>query len=84
MALSLSFSSAPNLRSIHVNFPMEKQEEDDLPILRQEEALQIVQQCNPSIQQFGCNTRVWQVLCSLLKLFAKIDFSISGEQEDSR
>jgi len=56
--LSRCLSLASNLRTLHVNFPIES--ENVTPILPESDALAIVEHCS-SIQQFGCNTRVWQV-----------------------
>jgi hypothetical protein len=53
------FSLAKRLRVIHINFPHENL--DEAPILPIDEGLEIAKKCPPTIRQFGCNTRVWQV-----------------------
>jgi len=50
----LAFAKA--LRTIHINYPMET-----LPVIPQIQALSILNQCSPTITQFGFNARVWQV-----------------------
>ncbi|KAF9078782.1 hypothetical protein BDP27DRAFT_1206321 [Rhodocollybia butyracea] len=59
--LSRCLPLVSNLRTLHVNFPLEaSQLENATPVLPESDALTIVERC-VSIQQFGCNTRVWQV-----------------------
>ncbi|KAF5389672.1 hypothetical protein D9757_004129 [Collybiopsis confluens] len=57
--LPATLSLALNLRVVHVNHPLEA--ENAVPVLPEDDALAIVQRCSPTIMQFGCNTRVWQV-----------------------
>ncbi|KAJ3829552.1 hypothetical protein EV361DRAFT_791836 [Lentinula raphanica] len=60
--LTTCLSFAPNLRVVHINYPLEAdQGENIIPVLPESDALEIVERCNSSIMQFGCNTRVWQV-----------------------
>ncbi|KAJ4490197.1 hypothetical protein J3R30DRAFT_3279097 [Lentinula aciculospora] len=60
--LSTCLSLAPNLRVVHLNYPLEaSQRENTVSVLPESDAQQIVERCNPNIAQFGCNTRVWQV-----------------------
>jgi hypothetical protein len=61
--LSSCLARAANLRVVHVNYPLEANfdSENAIPVLSESAALKIVEQCSPSIMQFGCNTRVWQV-----------------------
>lgn len=45
------------LRTLHINYPMGP----GSPFLPQTQILSILNECSPTITQFGCNTRVWQV-----------------------
>jgi len=51
----LSFAKA--LRTIHINYPMGNAS----PVLPQTQALSMLNLCSPTVTQFGCNARVWQV-----------------------
>ncbi|KIY51589.1 hypothetical protein FISHEDRAFT_36872 [Fistulina hepatica ATCC 64428] len=59
--LSMSLSKAKRLRAIHMNYPLEAHL-DEPPILSPDGALQIVSACSSTLTEFGCNTRVWQVI----------------------
>ncbi|KAJ2933813.1 hypothetical protein H1R20_g3261, partial [Candolleomyces eurysporus] len=73
--LPSSFSRAPKLRTIHINYPLETrststdtddegddaEHEDPGSVLSPSDALALVKRCGPSITQFGCNAKVWQV-----------------------
>ncbi|KAF8816309.1 hypothetical protein BYT27DRAFT_7184152 [Phlegmacium glaucopus] len=54
----LSFAKA--LRTIHINYPMESFV-STFPVIPPSQALSIINQCSPTVTQFGCNARVWQV-----------------------
>ncbi|KAJ2919166.1 hypothetical protein MD484_g1243, partial [Candolleomyces efflorescens] len=72
-----AFCKAPRVRTIHINYPLAIQSttdsddedneaagthhEDPRPVLSLSEALALVKRSGPSITQFGCNTKVWQV-----------------------
>jgi len=58
--LALCLSQAKRLRTVHLNYPLEATA-DTLPVLSPTKALEVIRQCSPTITQFGCNTRVWQV-----------------------
>ncbi|KIK68548.1 hypothetical protein GYMLUDRAFT_68403 [Collybiopsis luxurians FD-317 M1] len=61
-SLASALSLASKLRVAHVNYALEaSQAEDATPLLPESDALAIVERCSPTIMQFGCNTRVWQV-----------------------
>ncbi|KAH0578581.1 hypothetical protein J132_02009 [Termitomyces sp. J132] len=51
---------AKSLRSIHVNYPVEAHT-DDIAVISAMEALSVIKHCSPTLTQFGCNARVWQV-----------------------
>jgi hypothetical protein len=56
--------NAKSLKTIHVNYPLKAQSQEDgsIPVLYLSEALRFIKRCdNPSITQFGCNSRVWLV-----------------------
>ncbi|KAJ3887601.1 hypothetical protein GG344DRAFT_90404 [Lentinula edodes] len=59
--LSSCLSLAPNLRVIHINYPLETTQMGNIHILPESDAQKIVDRCGPNVVQFGCNTRVWQV-----------------------
>ncbi|TRM67073.1 hypothetical protein BD626DRAFT_484681 [Schizophyllum amplum] len=61
MSLASSLAKAPQLRSVHVNFPQEANTPIESEFIEAGEALQVVAQCGPALRQFGCNTKVWQV-----------------------
>ena len=54
---------ARSLKTIHVNyFPSDQFQYNDAAVLSLEKAVEFVKRCdNPSITQFGCNSRVWLV-----------------------
>ena len=54
---------ARSLKNIHINYPPGDQFQfNDAPVLSLEKAFEFVKRCdNPSITQFGCNSRVWLV-----------------------
>ncbi|KAF8152989.1 hypothetical protein B0H34DRAFT_87411 [Crassisporium funariophilum] len=58
--LAKCLSHAKKLRTIHINYPLEAFM-DSLPVLQPAQASSIIEQCSPTIVQFGCNTKVWQV-----------------------
>ncbi|EAU85752.2 hypothetical protein CC1G_04969 [Coprinopsis cinerea okayama7 len=73
-ALPEALEHAKKLRTVHVNYPLEIgaqendedeedgiQGEDPRPLLTPTQTLDLVRRCGPSLVQFGCNTRVWQV-----------------------
>lgn len=45
---------------MHINYPLEA-DPDAIPVLAASEALAIIKLCKPTLTQFGCNARVWQV-----------------------
>ncbi|KAI0708567.1 hypothetical protein C8Q76DRAFT_626883 [Earliella scabrosa] len=53
-------AQAPMLRAIHVNRPLDLGSED-VPKQSFDKILSIARQCRPTVQQFGFNTRVFQV-----------------------
>lgn len=59
-ALSDCLALAEKLQTIHINYPMEATVEAH-PFLHPNQALAIVNRCSPTLTQFGCNARVWQV-----------------------
>ncbi|CDO70053.1 hypothetical protein BN946_scf184601.g6 [Trametes cinnabarina] len=59
-ALGPCLAQARNLRAIHVNRPLDYGSED-VPKPSYDKILEIVRQCTPTVQQFGFNTRVFQV-----------------------
>uniref|UniRef100_A0A0W0FIC2 F-box domain-containing protein n=1 Tax=Moniliophthora roreri TaxID=221103 RepID=A0A0W0FIC2_MONRR len=71
--LAVRLKHGHRLRVVHVNYPLtststsSSSDEDEeteavaVPVLSPEEAQKIVDGCPPSIEQFGCNSRVWKV-----------------------
>ncbi|KAF9806125.1 hypothetical protein IEO21_08807 [Rhodonia placenta] len=59
-AIGPALALARNLRSVHINRPLDLGSED-IPVLARERILEIVKQCGPNLRQFGYNTRVLQV-----------------------
>jgi len=53
-------SNARQLRSVHINYTLHSHA-DNLSVLSQDEALNLVRQCPSTLVQFGCNAQVWQV-----------------------
>ncbi|KAF9460431.1 hypothetical protein BDZ94DRAFT_1169804 [Collybia nuda] len=58
--LGVCLGKAHTLRSVHINYPLEA-DPDVVPVLAASEALAIIKLCKPTLTQFGCNARVWQV-----------------------
>ncbi|KAF9011769.1 hypothetical protein BDQ17DRAFT_1344798 [Cyathus striatus] len=58
--LAECLSYAKRLKVVHINYPLEAHT-DTLPILFESDALEIVSKCSPTLTQFGCNAKVWQV-----------------------
>ncbi|KAF8958990.1 hypothetical protein BDZ97DRAFT_1923300 [Flammula alnicola] len=59
LADCLSF--AKKLRTVHINSPIEASMDVFPFVLRVDQALSIIQRCNSTLTQFGCNAKVWQV-----------------------
>ncbi|PPQ79027.1 hypothetical protein CVT25_002336 [Psilocybe cyanescens] len=64
--LSQCLSHAKKLQTVHINYPMEASVEAH-PILHPDQALAIINNCSPTITQFGCNTRAWQIERRIVK-----------------
>ncbi|TFK27718.1 hypothetical protein FA15DRAFT_585861 [Coprinopsis marcescibilis] len=74
---------ATKLRAIHINYPTASQLEDESDndgelgdpdhVLTASQTLNFVRRCGPSLFQFGCNTKVWQV-------GREIEESLSGDK----
>jgi hypothetical protein len=64
-SLGALLSCARNLRTIHINHPLEESEELGSTIMRTD-LMSIVDKCSPTLTQLGCNTTVWQVSCMSL------------------
>ena len=56
-----SLAKATKLRAVHINFMTLRVEGTGSSYVSTEDALQIVNQCSPTVTQIGCANRVWQV-----------------------
>ncbi|KAJ3494635.1 hypothetical protein NLJ89_g10769 [Agrocybe chaxingu] len=64
--LADSLAHARKMRTIHINFPLEAFI-DTVPILRPDQALEVLNKCSPTVVQFGCNAKVWQVVRKIVR-----------------
>lgn len=56
-----SLSKATKLQAVHINFMTMRVEGTDFSYVSATDALQILNQCSPTVIQIGCASRVWQV-----------------------
>ncbi|KAF8173723.1 hypothetical protein BJ912DRAFT_991755 [Pholiota molesta] len=54
-------SHAKKLRTVHINSPVEASADEFPFALKKDQVLSIIQRCDSTLTQFGCNSKVWQV-----------------------
>lgn len=59
--LASSFSLARNLRTLHINYPLARNEAPMSPATAMQTALLISLHCSPTLTSIGLNTQMWQV-----------------------
>lgn len=71
--LASSVSLARNLRTLHINYPLARNEAPISPATAMQTALLVSLHCSPTLTSIGLNTQMWQVSGAVMTLLSRFD-----------